>query len=130
MIVAVLHNPAKRGCFTVDERVAMLEKIVAPMGNVTVAKWDGMLVDYVRRTNACAVIRGLRGPQDLTVEMTMAQVNARLLPGLETVFLTTQPEHGCISSSIVREVASFGGDVSGFVPACILQQVRERFTNG
>lgn len=127
VIVAVLHNPAKRGCFTVDERVAMLEKIVAPMGNVSVAKWDGMLVDFVRRKGACAVVRGLRQVSDFEFEMNMAQINAQLLPGMETVFLMTRPEQGCVSSSVVREVASFGGDVSAFVPACIQQDVAAHF---
>lgn len=127
VIVAVMHNPAKRGCFTADERVALLEKVVAPMGNVTAAKWDGMLVDFVRREGACAVVRGLRQVSDFEIEMSMAQINAQLLPGMETVFLMTRPEHGCVSSSVVREVASFGGDVSAFVPDCIAQDVAAHF---
>ena len=127
VIVAVMHNPAKRGCFTADERVALLEKVVAPMGNVTAAKWDGMLVDFVRREGACAVVRGLRQVSDFEIEMNMAQLNAQLLPGMETVFLMTRPEHGCVSSSVVREVASFGGDVSAFVPDCIAQDVAAHF---
>lgn len=127
VIVAVMHNPAKHGCFPVDERVALLEKVVAPVGNVSVAKWDGMLVDFVRKESACAVVRGLRQVSDFEIEMNMAQVNAQLLPGMETVFLMTRPEHGCVSSSVVREVASFGGDVSAFVPACIAQDVAAHF---
>ena len=124
LIVAVLHNPAKRGFFPVEERVRMLEKVAADLPNVTVEHWDGLLVDFMRRKGACAVVRGLRQVSDFETEMTMAQVNSRLLPGMETVFLMTRPEQGCISSSVVREVASFGGDVSQFVPACIAEDVR------
>ena len=123
LIVAVLHNPSKRGCFPVRERVRMLEKIVAGLPNVTVACWDGLLVDFVRQEGACAVVRGLRQVSDFETEMTMAQANSRLLPGMETIFLMTRPEQGCISSSVVREIATFGGDVSQFVPGCIAQDV-------
>ena len=123
LIVAVLHNPAKRGFFTVEERVGMLEKITADLPNVTVARWEGLLVDFVKQEGACAVVRGLRQVSDFETEMTMAQANSRMLPGMETVFLMTRPEQGCISSSVVREIASFGGDVSQFVPSCIAADV-------
>lgn len=123
LIVAVLNNPAKRGFFTVDQRVAMLEKITADLPNVTVDRWDGLLVDFVKREGACAVVRGLRQVSDFETELTMAQANSRLLPGMETVFLMTRPEQGCISSSVVREIATFGGDVSQFVPGCIAGDV-------
>lgn len=123
LIVAVLHNPAKKGAFPVEQRLGMLEKITADMPNVTVARWDGLLVDFVSQEGACAVVRGLRQVSDFEVEMTMAQANSRLLPGMETVFLMTKPEQGCISSSVVREIAAFGGDVRPFVPACIVEDV-------
>lgn len=125
LIVAVLHNPSKRGCFPVEERIHMLEKITAALPGVTVTAWDGLLVDLVRREGACAVVRGLRQVSDFEAEMTMAQANGRLLPGMETVFLMTRPEQGCISSSVVREIAAFGGKIEGFVPACIIQDVVE-----
>ena len=130
LIVAVLHNPAKRGFFPVEERMRMLEKICAGLPNVTVARWDGLLVELVKREGACAVVRGLRQVSDFETEMTMAQANSRLLPGMETVFLMTRPEQGCISSSVVREIASFGGDVSHFVPACIVDDVAKRASKG
>ena len=130
LIVAVLHNPAKRGFFPVEERMRMLEKICAGLPNVTVARWDGLLVELVKREGACAVVRGLRQVSDFETEMTMAQANSRLLPGMETVFLMTRPEQGCISSSVVREIASFGGDVSHFVPACIVDDVAKRSSKG
>lgn len=127
VIVAVLHNPAKRGCFPVEERLRLLEKTVAPLGNVSVDKWDGMLVEYVRRSGACAVVRGLREVSDFESEKTMAQLNSRLLPGMETVFLMTRPDQSCISSSAVREIAGFGGDVSAYVPAAVAADVAEYF---
>ena len=127
VIVAVMHNPAKRGSFTVEERTALIRRSAAGMDNVTVDAWDGLLVDYVRKTGACAVVRGLRAVSDFENEMVMAQVNAQLLPGMETVFLMTKPEHGCVSSSVVREAASFGADISAFVPEPIVQDVQAHF---
>ena len=127
VIVAVMHNPAKRGCFTVEERTALIRRSAAGMDNVTVDAWDGLLVEYVRKTGACAVVRGLRAVSDFENEMVMAQVNAKLLPGMETVFLMTKPEHGCVSSSVVREAASFGADISAFVPEPIVQDVQAHF---
>lgn len=127
VIVAVLHNPNKTGCFRVSERVDMLRTVTQGLENVTVDVWDGLLVDYVRRTGAVAVIRGLRGSADLEAEMTMAQINARLLPGMETVFLTAKPEHVCVSSSAVREAASFGAPIRGFVPESIESTILTRF---
>lgn len=122
LIVCVMHNPAKKGCFPVEERIAMLEKTVAELPNVSVDKWDGLLVDYLRLQGAKASVRGLRGVSDFESEMHMAQVNAQLMPGMETVFLMTRPEHGQISSSVVREAASFGADVRPFLPEVIAEE--------
>ena len=128
VIVAVMHNVAKRGSFTVEERMDMLSRAAGHLQNVRVDKWDGLTVDYVRKAGACAVVRGLRAVSDFESEMTLAQVNSRLLPGMETVFLMSRPEHACISSSVVREAASGGADISAFVPDCIAQEVAERFS--
>ena len=127
VIVAVMHNVNKRGCFPVEERMALIEKAAAEIPNVRVDKWDGLLVDYVRMSGASCVVRGLRAVSDFESEMTMAQVNAQLLEGMETVFLMTKPEHGCISSSVVREAASFGADISAFVPECIAEEIAAHF---
>ncbi|MBQ7849163.1 MAG: pantetheine-phosphate adenylyltransferase [Clostridia bacterium] len=127
VVVAVMHNPAKRGSFPVEERTALIRRSVEGLDNVSVDAWDGLLVDYVRRSGACAVVRGLRAVSDFENEMLMAQVNAQLLPGMETIFLMTKPEHGCVSSSVVREAASFGADISAFVPAQIAQEVQAHF---
>lgn len=126
VIVAVLHNPAKTGRFPVADRIRLLEKVTADLPRVQIAQWDGMLVDFLRSIGARAVIRGLRQVGDFESEMTMAQVNGRLLPEMETVFLMTRPEHACISSSVVREIASFGGDVHGFVSELIADEVTAR----
>ncbi len=127
MVVAVMHNPAKTGSFPVAQRIALLRKATAHLPGVTIDAWDGLLAEYMRRTGADCVVRGLRAVSDFESEMVMAQVNAQLLPGLETVFLMTKPEHGCISSSVVREAASFGADISAFVPAAIAEDVAEHF---
>ena len=127
LVVAVMHNPAKRGCFTVEERLALIGKAAAHLPNVRVDAWDGLTAEYARRTGASCILRGLRGVSDFESEKTLAQLNARLLQGLETVFLMTKPEHACISSSAVREAASFGADVSAFVPAAIAEEVAARF---
>ena len=119
VIVAVLHNPAKRGCFPVEERMGLKHVRIAGAADVR--------AEYRRVTGAKCVVRGLRAVSDFEAEQTMAQLTAQLLPGLETVFLMTRPEHGCISSSAVREIASFGGDVSAYVPGEILADVRAHF---
>ncbi len=127
LIVAVMHNPNKRGCFPLEERLALLCRVTADIPNVTVDAWDGLLVDYVRKVRASACVRGLRGVSDFESEIAMAQVNDHLLPSMETIFLMTRPEHSCVSSSVVREAASFGADISAFVPACIAADVQRHF---
>lgn len=127
VIVAVLHNPAKRGCFPLEERLALIRAACAGLPNVTVDAFDGLLVDYVRKTGAQVVVRGLRAVSDFESEFQMAQVNHQVLPGMETLFMMTLPEHAYISSSIVRELASFGGNIEPFVPAEILPRVRAFF---
>lgn len=128
LYVAVMYNINKQGCFTVDQRVELLSKVTSSIRNVEVASWDGLMVDYVRKTGASFVIRGIRGIRDLESERDLAELNARLLPGLETIFLLSKPELGCISSSAVREAALFGADYSGFVPSCILDDIQAHFS--
>ena len=127
LYVTVMYNPSKTGCFSVNQRMEMIRKATAHLPYVRVDKWDGLLVEYMRMTGADCVVRGLRAAPDFESEKTMAQVNAQLLPGLETVFLMTKPEHACISSSVVREAATFGADISAFVPAGIAGDVAEHF---
>lgn len=124
LLVTVMYNPAKTGCFTVAQRLEMLERVTADIPNVQVDAWDGLMVDYVRKMGASYVVRGLRGVADFESETNLAQVNARLLPGLETIFLMTKPELGCVSSSVVREAVLFGADYSSFVPACVYADIK------
>ena len=125
LFVAVMRNPAKQGAFTVGERLAMLAEVCAPYGNVRVLAGEGLTAALAAQLNANVLLRGVRGMQDLESELTMARVNRRLNPGLETIFLP--PEEGCedVSSSLVRELASLGADFSAYVPP----QVRDRIVN-
>lgn len=127
VIVAVLYNPHKKGTFSITARTSLIEKAVASIPNVVVDTWDGLLVDYVSKTGACAAVRGIRGASDLESEMNMANINAMLGDGMETVFLPARPEHVNISSSVVREAALFGVDLTPFVPAEIVEDVMKRF---
>ncbi|MBE5809628.1 MAG: pantetheine-phosphate adenylyltransferase [Clostridiales bacterium] len=129
LLVTVMYNPAKSGCFSVNERMAMLSKVTADIPNVEVDAWNGLMVDYVKKVDADFVVRGIRGVADLESETNLAELNRRLLPGLETVFLLTRPDLACISSSAVREAALFQADLSGFVPPCIQMDVKEHFEN-
>lgn len=127
--VVVMYNPSKAGYFPVAKRIELLRKVAAELPNVVVESWDGLMVDYVRKVGGTAAVRGLRGMTDFESEANLAQINARLLPGLETVFLMTKPEHACVSSSAVREAALFNADFSSFVPTCVLEDVKAYFVN-
>lgn len=128
VIVAVLHNPAKKGAFPIEERLNMIRKACASISNVEVDTFGGLLADYVKQTRAQAVVRGLRGISDFESECQMAQVNQQVLPGMETLFMMTRPEHAHISSSVVRELASFGGDVQAYIPPEIHEDVLRYYT--
>ena len=128
VIVAVLHNPAKKGAFPIEERLNMIRKACATIPNVEVDTFGGLLADYVKQTRAQAVVRGLRGISDFESECQMAQVNQQMLPGMETLFMMTRPEHAHISSSVVRELASFGGDVQAYIPPEIREDVLRYYT--
>ena len=128
VIVAVLHNPAKKGAFPIEDRLNMIRKACASIPNVEVDTFGGLLADYVKQTRAQAVVRGLRGISDFESECQMAQVNQQVLPGMETLFMMTRPEHAHISSSVVRELASFGGDVQAYIPPEIREDVLRYYT--
>lgn len=128
LYVTVMYNINKQGCFTVDQRVELLSKVTSSIPNVEVTSWDGLMVDYVRKTGANFVVRGIRGMRDLESERDLAELNARLLPDLETIFLLSKPELGCISSSAVREAALFGADYSGFVPKSVIDDIQTHFS--
>lgn len=119
VIVAVAPNRQKAPLFTTEERVELLRKTCQTFSNVEVDSFSGLLVNYARATGAVAIIRGLRAVSDFEYELQMAQMNRRLAPEINTVFLMTTTENSYLSSSIVREIATLGGDVSGLVPPVV-----------
>ena len=123
VIVLVVVNPDKKPSFSVEERVEQLKKVTAMLPNVEVDSFSGLLADYLRSTGACAIVKGLRAVSDFEYEFQMALTNKKLNPALETVFLTSSAENMYLSSSIVRQVASFDGDISAFLPEEILSDV-------
>jgi pantetheine-phosphate adenylyltransferase len=125
VVVAVLENPAKQPMFSVDERVAMLEKACASMPGVEVAAFRGLLAEFARERGDAVIVKGLRAVSDYEFEIQMAQMNHRL-SGVETLFMPTNPSWSFLSSSLVKEVARFGGDVEGLVPDEVATQLRER----
>lgn len=125
VVVAILRNPAKQGCFSMEKRIELLSRACAHLPNVRFDSFDGLLVDYMRRCEARVVLRGLRAVTDFESEFQMAQLNHEMAPEVETLFLMTSPRHAYISSSAVREIGLFSGDITPFVPACIARDVAE-----
>jgi pantetheine-phosphate adenylyltransferase len=121
VIIGVLINQSKTGLFTIEERIEMLREVTASYGNVRVESFRGLLVDFCRAQQAAVVVKGLRAVSDFDYELQMAQMNIGL-SGVETLFMPTNPQHSFLSSSLVKEVAKWGGDVSTYVP----DRVRER----
>lgn len=126
VVVAVLVNKSKRSLFTVEERISMLTDVVAPYPNVSVGSFHGLLVDYCRTHEIRAIVKGLRAVTDFDYELQMAQMNQRL-SGIDTFFISTSPQYSFLSSSLVRDVAKYGGDVSSMVPPIVSQRLAERF---
>ena len=127
LVVGVLNNSAKKSLFSVDERVSMLKEMTADIPNVTVDSFDGLLVDYAKKKEAAVIIRGLRAVTDFEYEIQIAQTNKVEYPELETIFLTTGLHYSYLSSTIVREFASYGGDISRFVPAEIIPLIQAKY---
>jgi pantetheine-phosphate adenylyltransferase len=125
VVVGVLINQTKSGLFGTDERMAMLREVTADVGNVVVESFHGLLVDFCRTHDIPAIVKGLRVVGDFEYELQMAQMNHRL-SGVETLFVATNPDYSFLSSSLVKEVAAYGGDVSGLVPASVADRLRER----
>ena len=128
VVVAVLINHTKAGLFTIDERIEMLREVVADYPNIRVDSFHGLLVDYCQEHGVTAIVKGLRAISDFDYELQMAQMNYRLA-GVETVFITTNPLYSFLSSSLVKEVAKFGGDVDGLVPEAVLKRLRARLSD-
>ena len=125
VIVAVLVNITKHSLFTVDERVEMLREVTKDYGNVRIERFHGLLVEFCAANGITAVVKGLRAVSDFEYEMQMAQMNYRLAK-VETLFMTTNPLYSFLSSSLIKEIAKYGGDVSGLVPDIVLDRLHAR----
>lgn len=130
VIVVVSVNPMKSASFTANERVIMLREITKDLDNIEVDVFQGLLADYLKQTGACAIVKGLRAVSDFEYEFQMALANKKLYSEAETVFLTTSAENQYLSSSVVKQIASFGGDISHFVPPSILKTIKNRLIKG
>ena len=127
VVVALGQHPTRSSLFTVEERMDLLKKVCAPVPNVEVALFDGLLVDYARTIDARIIVRGLRAATDFEYELQIAHANADLAPDLDTVFLPTRTNYGFISASLVREIASHGGDVSRYAPEAVCAALKAKF---
>jgi pantetheine-phosphate adenylyltransferase len=127
VVVAVLLNPNKTSLFTVAERVELIREATKQLDNVRVDRFEGLIVDFCRDNDVSAIVKGLRAVSDFDYEMQMAQMNYSQA-GVETLFMTTNPLYAFLSSSLVKEFAKFGGDVSGLVPANVLTLLTSRLT--
>lgn len=127
LVVAILNNSAKNPLFSVEERVSMLKETVGHVPNVKITFFDGLLIDYAKKIEAAIIIRGLRAVTDFEYELQIAQTNRIINSGIDTIFLTTSLEYAYLSSTIVKEVASYGGDISHFVPKKLIPQIYEKY---
>ena len=127
LVVGVLNNSAKNSLFSLDERVSMIKEMTDSMPNVTVTSFNGLLVDYIREIDATIIVRGLRAVTDFEYELQIAQTNHVENPEVETIFLTTSLQYSYLSSTIVKEFASYGGDLSKFVPARFIDRIYDKY---
>ncbi len=128
--VAVLQNSSKNCIFSVDERVDMIRECIKDLDNVSASSFDGLLVDYAKKLGATVIVKGLRAVSDFDYEFQMALFNKEVNAEVETVFLTTSPEHMYLSSSVVREMAAHGGDMSRFVPTSVKERITAKYKEG
>lgn len=125
VVIAVLVNKTKSTLFTVPERIEMIIEVTAKYSNVRVDSWSGLLVDYCVANDIQAIVKGLRAVTDFDYELQMSQINLQL-KGIETLFMSTAPAHSFLSSSLVKEIASYDGDVSAYIPATLLEKLKSR----
>lgn len=130
VLVAVIANPSKEALFSLEERKQMLADALDHVGNVEIDAFDGLLVDFARKRGIGVVVKGLRAVSDFEYELQMAEMNAALAPGLDTMFVTSKPAWAFLSSSLVKEVSRFGGAVEGLVPAGVAGALKERHSQG
>ena len=130
VVVAVIRNPSKTPMFTLEERTGMLSDALSGLDNIEISSFDGLLVDHARTLGISLVIKGLRAVSDFEYELQMAQMNSRLAPELDTMFVTATPEWAFLSSSLVKEVARHGGRVEGLVPSGVESALEKMLVNG
>lgn len=128
LIVAVIANPSKEPLFSLEERTQMLSDALAHVDNIEIASFDGLLVDFATARGVSLVIKGLRAVSDFEYELQMAQMNSKLSPGLDTMFVTATPSWAFLSSSLVKEVSRYGGAVDGLVPPGVATALTQRFS--
>ena len=128
LVVAILVNSAKNPLFSVEERVSMLREITGHAPNIKITSFHGLLIDYARKVDASIIVRGLRAVTDFEYELQIAQTNRIVDDRIDTVFLTTSLEYAYLSSTIVKEVASYGGDISHFVPEQLIDRIYAKFS--
>lgn len=128
LVVGVLHNSAKNSLFSLEERVSMIREITKDLPNVRVESFDGLLVDYMNQIDANIIIRGLRAVTDFEYELQMAQMNHVMSDDVETLFLITNLKYSYLSSTVVREIASYGGDITKFVPEPLIERIYAKYT--
>ncbi len=126
VVVAVLNNASKNPCFTIDERIELLKQTTGHLENVEISTFDGLLVDFAKLRGASAVVKGLRAVTDFEYEFQMSMINKKLCPEIETIFLNTSQEYMYLSSSVVKQIAAAGGDISMFVPEEIRDKIVDR----
>lgn len=127
LIIGVLQNSVKRPLFTAEERVKLIQQVIKDIPNVKVQSFDGLTVDFAQKVEASVVIRGLRAVTDFEYELQIAQTNRKLDADIDTVFFTTNVEYAYLSSSIVKEIASYGGNIAKFVPQSIVPIIYDKY---
>lgn len=125
VVVAVMINHSKKSLFTVEERIELIQDVCKKFPNVRVDSWHGLLVDFCKKNEIPAIVKGLRAVSDFEYELQMSQMNHQLA-GVETVFISTSPQYSYLSSSLVKEIATYGGDVSAYVPSSVLTQLLKK----
>ena len=127
LVVVVAENRQKKYLFSADERVEMFRRLTGDYGNVSVTVCDSLIVDFLQKNGIKILIRGVRGMEDFSYEFELSMMNKALNPGIETIFMTTDPEYLVLRSSSIKEIASFRGNVSGMVPPIIAQALKEKY---
>lgn len=130
VIIAIGRHPTKKPLFTVEERISMLGEISKGIGNVRIDTFDGLLIHYCERIGARVIVRGLRAASDFEYELQIAHANADMSPQIDTVFLPTRTKYTFISASLIREIASHGGDVGHYAPAVVCEALKAKFGGG